>query len=121
MALHPFRTDSTVRFVCTDDPALQRDLAVDDAASRSVRLVPLERDTTLNGEPTIFELRALSWVEDQQLRGADSIDVIVETIKLGLVSIDGDVDKAQQFKADPRPRLVVAVYNAIHGLTWGND
>jgi len=70
----------------------------------------------------VAKVRALNWLEDQEAQGLPADKQILRVIELGLVelAVDGDVDGAKEFLADPRADLVIPLYRAICDLTWGN-
>lgn len=69
----------------------------------------------------IFRVRSLNYFEAQEVLGqADPKDQVRKGIELGLVAIDGNEDKAREFLAKPRARLVNPLFTAVWLATWGN-
>lgn len=99
--------------------AEQRALAEVQAAPAPKVWLPVDEcsDTT---DATVAEVRALSWLEDQEAQALAADRQIMRVLELGLVKLDGAESKAKDFVADPRAELVIPLYRAICDLTWGN-
>jgi hypothetical protein len=69
-----------------------------------------------------FGLRRLNYWEWQRVLAldADPVEEIRLALQLGLVHIDGDIDKAKAFLASPAVRLVNPLFKAIAENSAGN-
>lgn len=69
----------------------------------------------------VFRLRCLNyWEAREVLALKDDLAAIRRTLDLALVSIDGDVEKAKTFLANPKPVLVNPLFQAARDLYLGN-
>ena len=81
--------------------------------------VPADECESTTGA-TIANVRALSWLEDQEVQALPPAQQIARAVELGLVDLDGSLDvRAAFLKAPPAP-LFAPLYRAICTLTWGN-
>ncbi len=70
----------------------------------------------------VFRIKGLGYLEAQEYlltEGGDAARVL-DVVRRGLVSIDGSAERAAEFIASPKPRLVTPLFNVIWGDTWGN-
>jgi hypothetical protein len=72
-------------------------------------------------EGPVFSVRQLSfWQNQERLSLVAAVDQVRKLFELGLVSIDGDTDKALAFIANPHARLGAPLNDYIAAITWGN-
>jgi len=76
---------------------------------------------TAKGKGPVFTIRALDYFTAQGvLNDDDAVEKIRKCIAAGLVAIDGDEAKAEEFKVNPRAPMVNPLFNEIWMSTWGN-
>lgn len=73
-------------------------------------------------EGPVFTVGTLDFWEAQGLLDSTvpAVDRIRKGLELGLVSIDGDADKAKRFLAKPKARLVNPLFDLILEIAAGN-
>lgn len=45
---------------------------------------------------------------------------VLALVRAGLVGFEGTDTTPAEFLKDPRPQLLLSMFNAVHKLTWGN-
>lgn len=76
---------------------------------------------TIGLDGPAFQVQPLDYFTAQAvLAETDDTEKVRACLQRGLVSIDGDPEKAKTFLARPRARLVNPLFTAIWDETWGN-
>lgn len=81
--------------------------------------LPVDECSSTEGA-TVAQVRGLNWLEDQEAQALPADKQILRVLELGLVDLDGSIEAAKAFLADPRAELVIPLYRAVCDLTWGN-
>ena len=112
------RKGEEVKVVYLLDP----DVKVEDA-ERSRRWVPMDT-VDCNGATTVATVRPVSFFDAQKAEADGSANgeaaQIVGMLRAGLVALDNGGCSLEEFLADPSCAHAMALYNYVHGLTWGN-
>ena len=62
----------------------------------------------------------MTWIESQRWDGKSPAETVDGIVRLALVMIDGDEDKAAAAKKSLHPKVAVPLCVAIQQATWGN-
>ena len=115
MAWFAVASSDTVDVYCNEDPAVTPKGEHDDAV-----MLTAEECKKIGKGATCYTVRPLTWIESQRWDGSTPAETIDGIVKLALVAIDGDADKAKAAKERLHPKVAVPLCVAIQAATWGN-